>query len=78
MAVRAEARSGLHAILVDDAQRTEFDVVGIEVVGEGKSVEGLEPTVVGKPSLIAASDLVHENLLGHRTWGWNGESKGGR
>jgi hypothetical protein len=30
----AEACPGLHAVLVDDAQRAEFDLLGIEVIGK--------------------------------------------
>jgi hypothetical protein len=31
-------------------------------------MEGLEPTVVGKPSFAAAPDVVHENLLQDTIW----------
>jgi hypothetical protein len=37
-------------------------VLRVVVVGKGKSMEGLKPTVVGKPPLLTAPDLVHGNL----------------
>ena len=62
VAVGAEARARLHAVLVDHAQRAELDVLGIEVIGEREAVLRLEPAVVGVAALVAASDLVHGYL----------------
>jgi hypothetical protein len=61
--MRTEARAGLHTILIDYPQWTELDVLGVVVVGKGKRVKGLEPTVVGKASFLTASNFVHGNLL---------------
>jgi len=63
MGMGAEAGPGLHAVLIDHPQRTEFDMLGIEVIGKGKRMKGLEPTVVGKPAFFTASDFVHKDLL---------------
>src|SRR3984957_17413871 len=69
MSMRAEARPRQHAVLVDYAQRSELDVLRVEVVGERKSVERLEPAVIGVAALGAASDLLHEGLLSD-SHGW--------
>jgi hypothetical protein len=61
VAVRAEALAGRDAILVDDAQRSELDVLRIEVVRERERVIGLEPAVVGIATLFAATDLLHDH-----------------
>jgi hypothetical protein len=59
MPMRAEAGAGQHAILVDDAQRAEFDEPRIVVLGKRKAVKGLEPSVIGKSSFLTASHRVH-------------------
>jgi hypothetical protein len=59
VAVGAEARAGLHAVLVDDAQRTEAHVRRVVVVGEGEAVERVEPAVPGVASFCAAADFAH-------------------
>lgn len=45
--VCTKARGGLDAVFVDDAQRAEGLVSRVVVRREGKSVEGVEPIVVG-------------------------------
>jgi hypothetical protein len=60
MRVRTEPRPGLHTIFVDDSQRSKFHVLGIEVIRERKRMERLQPTVIGKTSLLTASNCVHE------------------
>src|SRR5262249_25020836 len=57
MAVRAETRARLHAVIVDDAQRTEAHVLGIVVVGEREAVIRVEPAVLGVPALACAWDF---------------------
>jgi hypothetical protein len=61
--MRTEARAGLDAILIDYPQWTELDVLGVVVVGKGKRMKGLKPTVVGKAAFLTAPDFVHGNLL---------------
>jgi hypothetical protein len=34
----------------------------IEVIAEGKGVEGLQPPMIGIPAFIAASNFLHGNL----------------
>ncbi len=60
MAVRAEPLAGGDAVLVDDAQRTELDVLRIEVIRERERVIRLEPAVVGVTPLLAATDFLHD------------------
>jgi hypothetical protein len=57
VAVGAEALARLDAVFVDDTQRPEAHVPGIVVVRERKSVEGLEPAVLGQPAFLAAANL---------------------
>jgi hypothetical protein len=59
MAVRGEAGARDDAVLVDDPQRPELDVAGVEIVGEGERMKGAEPAVVGVAALTGASDLGH-------------------
>src|SRR6185503_19003261 len=59
VAVRAEARARLHAILVDDAQRTEPHVLRVVVIREGEAVVRVEPAVVGVAALATAPELFH-------------------
>jgi hypothetical protein len=56
MTVRAKTRPGGNSILVDYTQRPELNVLRIKVIGKGKRVVGLQPTVIGIPSLSAASN----------------------
>jgi hypothetical protein len=60
MRMGTEPRPGLDAIFVDDPQRTEFHMLGIEIIGERKRMEGLQPSVIRKTSLITSSNCVHE------------------
>jgi hypothetical protein len=55
VAVRAEALAGLHAVLVDDAQRAETHVPRIVVVGERERVAAIEPAQVGATAVAGAS-----------------------
>src|SRR6185437_10616647 len=57
MGVRAEAAAGLHAVLVDHAQRPEAHAVGIVVVREREAVQGAQPAVVGEPAFGTAAAL---------------------
>src|SRR5260221_952207 len=59
MAVGAEAGTGLHAVLVDDAQRPEAHVPRIVVGGEGKAVKRAQPAVIGIAALGGAAQLLH-------------------
>src|SRR5262245_21242951 len=60
VAVGAEARAGLHAVLVDHAQGAVAHVPRIVVVGEGKAVIRVEPAVVGVAALAGAAQLDHD------------------
>jgi hypothetical protein len=60
MPVGAESLTRGDAIIVDHAQRPEPHVGRVVVVGEGKAVAGVEPTVVGVPSLVAPSYADHD------------------
>jgi hypothetical protein len=51
----AKAGTGNDAVVIDDTQRSELNVPGIEVIGERKAVAAFEPTVGGNASLIAGS-----------------------
>jgi hypothetical protein len=57
VAVSAKAAAGKDAVLVDHAQAAEPHVLGIVIIGEGKSVERLQPTVVGVTALITPANL---------------------
>src|SRR4030095_13075958 len=59
VAVRAESLTGRDALLIDDAQRAELDVLRIEVVRERERVIRLQPAVIGIAALFAATDLLH-------------------
>jgi hypothetical protein len=63
MGVRAESFPRGDSILVNDPQRSEFDVPGVEIVCEGKAVVGVEPAMIGVPALAAVSDGIHVDLL---------------
>ena len=63
VAMRAEALAGCDTILVDDAQRSELDVLRIEVVGERERMVRLQPAVIGIAALVAAPDLLHGRTL---------------
>jgi hypothetical protein len=58
----AKTLSGRDPVLVDDPQRAEFNVLGVEVIGEREAVEGLQPAMVGIAAFVTASDLVHRYL----------------
>src|SRR4029079_7122870 len=57
--MRAEALTRRDAVLVDDAQRAELHVLRVEVVGERKGVERLEPAVIGEPALMTFANFLH-------------------
>jgi hypothetical protein len=57
--MRAEPFAGGYAIFVNHPQWPELDVLGVEVIGKGKAVIGIEPTMVGVTSLVTASKGVH-------------------
>ena len=59
VAVGAETRAWHDAVFVDYTQRSEVDVLRIVITPERERVVGLEPTVVGKAPLLAASNLDH-------------------
>ena len=60
MAVRAEARAGRDAILVDDAQDAPAHFGRIVIVGEGEAVFRPQPAVVGQmAALLGRSDDDH-------------------
>src|SRR5579872_4864033 len=61
VSVRAEALPRCHPILIDDPQGTEFDVRRIKVVGERKAVIRAQPAVIGKASILAAPELLHND-----------------
>jgi hypothetical protein len=50
MRVLTEALTGLDAVVIDDAQRTEPHVFGIEVIAEGERMTAVEPAPVGVSS----------------------------
>jgi hypothetical protein len=70
----SKACTGLDPVLVYDSQGTEFHVFGIKVIGKRKRMKRLEPTVIGIPSLIAASNFVHGTSLPTQ-WGRMDELK---
>ena len=61
MAVRAEAHAGLHAILVDDAQRSEGHVRGIVVIGKREAVPGIQPAVLGMSPFQGFAQRDHDD-----------------
>src|SRR5262249_12420707 len=61
VAMGAEARAGLYAVLVDDAQGAVAHVTRVVVVGEGKAVVGIEPAVIGVATLGGAPKLDHDD-----------------
>ena len=63
VSVGAEALAGLHAILVDHAQRAEAHVARVVVLGEREGVSALEPAVAREPALVAAAHADHVREL---------------
>ena len=61
MAVRTEAHAGLHAILVDDAQRSEAHVRGIVVIGKREAVPGIQPAVLGMAPFQCFAQRDHDD-----------------
>src|SRR5205807_5237133 len=59
VAVGAEARARLHAILVDHAQWAVAHVPRVVIAGEGEAVERAQPAVVGVAALVSAPNVVH-------------------
>jgi hypothetical protein len=59
VAVGAEARAGLHPVLVDHAQRAETHVLRVVIIGEGEAVVGVEPAVIGMAPVGAAAQFGH-------------------
>jgi hypothetical protein len=60
MGMGAEAGGGGDAVLVDDAQGVEVEMARILVVGEGESVAGVEPAVVGGTAIFGPANGTHE------------------
>jgi hypothetical protein len=58
-----------NSILVDDPQRPEFDVPGVEIIRERKAVIRIEPAMIGMAALIAPPDCIHVDLLLQPLWG---------
>ena len=54
--------AGLHAVLVDHAQRPEPHVLRVVVVGERERVIRVEPAVVGVAALGAAAQFDHGHV----------------
>src|SRR6185503_5788726 len=52
MGVRGKAAAGGDAVLVDDAQRPEADVLRIVVMAEGEAVFRVEPAEIGFAALL--------------------------
>jgi hypothetical protein len=63
MWMSAESGAGSDSILVDHAQRSEFDMPGIEIVCKRKAVIRIEPPVLGVAAFAAASDGIYVDLL---------------
>ncbi|MNR63671.1 hypothetical protein D3C85_1860610 [compost metagenome] len=63
MTVGAEAAPGGDAVVIDHAQRTKAHVIRVVVVGEGKGVKRIEPSMVGVASFGGAADRKHCGLL---------------
>src|SRR5262245_49499458 len=72
--VRAEPLSGLHAVIVEDAQRAKAHVPGIAVVGERERVAAVEPFDARVAAITCASDRDHRGCLpgGIERVGWTG------
>ncbi len=58
--MRTESLAGRDAIVIDDAQRAEAHMGGIVITGEGKSMPGVEPAVVGMASVFRFTDRDHD------------------
>src|ERR1700674_482055 len=57
--VRAEALPWLNAILVEHPQTSEVHVFGVEIAGEGKGMEAVQPAVVSVATLIGSTNIQH-------------------
>ncbi len=63
MAVGAEALAGRDDIVVQDAQRAERVVLGVNVLAEGKGVAAVEPVDLGEATLVGRTEGAHERWL---------------
>ncbi|MNJ75706.1 hypothetical protein D3C77_728420 [compost metagenome] len=63
MAVGAKTASGGDAVVVDDAQRAKAHMSRVVVVGEGKGVKRIQPSVVGVTPFVSAANRKHCGLL---------------
>src|SRR6266571_6811648 len=63
VAVRAEAGTGLHPVLVDHAQHAVAHVARIVIIGEREAVVRIEPAVIGMAAFAAAAQLDHAGPL---------------
>src|ERR1044072_186086 len=61
VAMGAETRAGLYAVLVSDARGAVAHVIGVVVVGEGEAVMEMEPAVVGVAAFGGAPKLDHDD-----------------
>src|SRR6266700_484613 len=59
VAVGAETRAGLDAVLVDHPTVAEAHVLGIVATGEGKAVIRAQPPMIGVTAVFAFSDFNH-------------------
>src|SRR2546421_611826 len=66
MRVSAEALARLNAILVDHAKRAKAHEARLVVIGEGKRVVALEPTVLGVSPLLGSAHSNHDAILSDR------------
>ena len=59
VAVRAKAGAGCNAVFVDDTQIAPAHVLGVKVAGKRKTVERLEPAMVGIATVARSPDCQH-------------------
>jgi hypothetical protein len=61
--VRAEPFPGLNNVVIQNAENSETDVVGIAIFGKGKMKMAVQPAVPSPPHLFTVNVLSHKNLL---------------
>src|SRR5262252_9211193 len=66
--MRAESLARPHAILINHAQHTKAHVLGIVIVVEGKSVAGIEPTVIAASTFVCRSFFDHPGTSFLSSW----------
>jgi hypothetical protein len=59
MGMGAKSLARINAVFVDHSQISPAHMVRIVIIGKGKRVVALQPTVVSKPSLLRLSDMKH-------------------